>query len=318
MDPFVRPPLPIPAHLSEAARQFLAQPPVQAPPLPKPDDTDGWLRLVAQTDGYIRTWLADHALPSPVAAQDTQVAGVHTFILRPEGNPATDEGPIYLDIHGGALLYGGGDLCARTGSDTALNTGMTTWSVDYRMPPLHPYPAALDDCLAVYRALLEVRDPADVFVGGGSAGGNLAAALLVRAKDEGLPMPAAIVLRTPEVDLTESGDSFNTLAGIDNVLSSLRDVNELYANGHGLSHPYLSPLFADLSGFPPTFLQSGTRDLFLSNTVRMHRTLLAAGVEAELHVFEAMPHGGFGGTSPEDAELAAMVRHFLDRHRRRH
>jgi acetyl esterase/lipase len=130
-------------------------------------------------------------------------------------------------------------------------------------------------------------------------------------------MPTALVLRTPEVDLTESGDSFHTNAGIDNVLSSLREVNELYANGYDLSHPYLSPLFADLSGFPPTFLQSGTRDLFLSNTVRMHRKLLSAGVEAELHVFEAMPHGGFGGTSPEDAELAAAVRDFLDRHRRR-
>ncbi|MGS2644660.1 alpha/beta hydrolase fold domain-containing protein [Streptosporangium sp. LJ11] len=318
MNPPSHPPLPIPAHLSKAAREFLTQPPpTQAPSLPEREDTDGWLRLVERTDGYIRAWLADRALPSPVAAQDTQVAGVHTYVLRAEGDTATDKGPIYLDIHGGALLYGGGDLCAHSCAETALNTGMTTWSIDYRMPPLHLYPAALDDCLAVYQALLKVRDPADVFVGGASAGGNLAAALLVRAKDEGLPMPAALVLRTPEVDLTESGDSFHTNAGIDNVLSSLREVNELYANGYDLSHPYLSPLFADLSGFPPTFLQSGTRDLFLSNTVRMHRKLLWAGVEAELHVFEAMPHGGFGGTSPEDAELAAAVRDFLDRHRRR-
>jgi epsilon-lactone hydrolase len=315
MNPSARPALPVPAHLSEAARQFLAQPPTQAPPYPKRDDIDGWLRVVEQTDGYIRTLLGDRALP--VAVQDTQVAGVRTFVLRVDGDPSTDEGPIYLDFHGGALLFGGGDLCARTGGHTAQSIGMTTWSVDYRMPPLHPHPAALDDCLAVYRALLDVRDPADVFVGGGSAGGNLAAALLVRAKDEGLPMPAALVLRTPEVDLTESGDSFHTLAGIDN-LSSLREMNELYADGHDLSHPYLSPLFADLSGFPPTFLQSGTRDLFLSNTVRMHRKLLSAGVEAELHVFEALPHGGFGGTSPEDAEVAAAVRRFLDRHRRRH
>ncbi|MFC5827232.1 alpha/beta hydrolase [Nonomuraea insulae] len=318
MNPPPHPPLPIPAHLSEAARQFLTQPPTQAPALPKRDDTDGWLRLIEQTNGYIRTWLADHALPAPVAVQDTHIADIHTYVLRAESDPATDEGPIYLDIHGGALLYGGGDLCAHAAGDAARSTGMTTWSVDYRMPPLHPYPAALDDCLTVYRALLKVCDPADVFVGGASAGGNLAAALLVRAKDEGLPMPAALVLRTPEVDLTESGDSFHTNAGIDNVLSSLREVNELYADGHDLSHPYLSPLFADLSGFPPTFLQSGTRDLYLSNTVRMHRKLLSAGVEAELQVFEAMPHGGFGGTSPEDAELAAAVRRFLDRHRRRH
>ena len=95
------------------------------------------------------------------------------------------------------------------------------------------------------------------------------------------------------------------------------NVNLLYANGHDLTEPYLSPLFGDLAGFPPTYLWTGTRDLFLSNTVRMHRKLRAAGVEAELHVGEAMPHGGFGGTTPEDQELAGELAGFLERHRRR-
>jgi acetyl esterase/lipase len=197
----------------------------------------------------------------------------------------------------------------------AMTTGMIHWAVDYRMPPLHPYPVPLDDCMAVYVQLLEERSPRDIFVGGTSAGGNLAAALIARAKDEGLPMPAALVLLTPEVDLTESGDSFETNRHADNVLGSLMEANLLYANGHDLAHPYISPLFADVAGFPPTFLQAGTRDLYLSNTVRMHRALRAAGVEAELHVFEAMPHGGFGG-APEDIELRMEVRRFLDAHRR--
>jgi acetyl esterase/lipase len=192
---------------------------------------------------------------------------------------------------------------------------MITWAVDYRMPPRHPYPAALDDCLTVYRRALRERSPEDIFVGGGSAGGNLAAALLLRAKDEGMPMPTGLVLLSPEVDLTESGDTFQTLLGIDHVLRPLMQVNLLYANGHDLSEPYLSPLFGDVTGFPPTFLHSGTRDLFLSNTVRMHRKLRAAGVEAELHVFEGMPHGGLGG-APEDIELGMEVQRFLERHRR--
>jgi acetyl esterase/lipase len=196
-----------------------------------------------------------------------------------------------------------------------MATGMIGWAPDYRMPPLHPYPTPLDDCMSVYRRLLETRSPTDIFVGGGSAGGNLAAALVARAKDEGLPLPAALVLLSPEVDLTESGDSFETNLGIDNVLGSLMQTNLLYANGHDLTHPYLSPLFADLRGFPPTFLQTGTRDLFLSNTVRMHRKLRACGVEAELHVFEAMPHGGFAG-APEDLEVRIEMRRFLDKHRR--
>ena len=129
-------------------------------------------------------------------------------------------------------------------------------------------------------------------------------------------MLAGLVLMTPEVDLTESGDSFTTNLRLDNILSgSLMPANLLYANGHDLSHPYLSPLFADVTGWPPTFIQAGTRDLFLSNAVRMHRKLRNAGVDAELHVFEAMPHGGFGG-APEDLEMAAERRRFLDRVRR--
>jgi epsilon-lactone hydrolase len=160
------------------------------------------------------------------------------------------------------------------------------------------------------------RSPDNVFVAGASAGGNLAAALLLRAKDEGLPMPAALVLLSPEVDLTESGDSFHTNLGIDHVLAPLMHVNLLYAGGHDLADPYLSPLFGDVTGFPPTFIQTGTRDLFLSNSARMHRKLRASGVEAELHVFEAMPHGGFGG-APEDLEVGVEVQRFLGRYRRR-
>jgi monoterpene epsilon-lactone hydrolase len=122
-------------------------------------------------------------------------------------------------------------------------------------------------------------------------------------------------LLTPEADLTESGDSFHTNLGIDCVLTeSLADSIALYAGGHDLRHPYLSPLFGNLTApFPPTFLQAGTRDLFLSNTVRMHRKLRAGGVDAQLHVFEAMPHGGFFG-APEDDELTDEIRRFLAAH----
>src|SRR5581483_9639413 len=118
-----------------------------------------------------------------------------------------------------------------------------------------------------------------------------------RARDEGLPLPAGLVLISPELDLTESGDSFQTNAGVDVMMpEGLMPANLIYAAGHDLADPYVSPLFGDFTkGFPPTFLQCGTRDLLLSNTVRMHRALRRAGIDAVLHVFEAMPHGGFGG-----------------------
>lgn len=127
-------------------------------------------------------------------------------------------------------------------------------------------------------------------------------------------MPAGLVLMTPEVDLTESGDTFETLMGIDPVLKArLTESIALYAAGRPLDDPMLSPLFGDLNGFPPTLLQSGTRDLFLSNTVRMHRRLLQVGVPAELHVFEAMPHGGFFA-GPEDMDKDTEIARFVAAH----
>jgi acetyl esterase/lipase len=306
-----RPLPPIPASVSEAAQRFLSAPYLQREERPALDDTEAWIRQIEEGDRFLLERFGTNDLP--VEVDDTDIAGVHTFVIRADGVIAGHEAPIYLDIHGGALIMGGGSVCRVMGSGTAIVNRMVTWAVDYRMPPRHPYPAALDDCMAVYRALLRERRPQDIFVGGASAGGNLAAALLVRAMDEGLPMPAGLVLISPEVDLTESGDSFQVNLGIDNVLtSSLMQTNLLYAAGHDLADPYLSPLFGDVSAFPPTFIQAGTRDLFLSNAVRMHRKLRVAGVDAELHVFEAMPHGGFAG-APEDAEVRAETKRFLDR-----
>jgi acetyl esterase/lipase len=285
--------------------------PATSPPL---DDADAWKAHIAAMDEMIVTSFAASAADIPATHETREIAGVPVHVITPEGVDAGDDAPIYLDIHGGALVAGGGEACRFMNTSTAARAGMHTWGVDYRMPPDHPYPAPLDDCVAVYRALLEVRPPEKIFVGGGSAGGNLVAAMLLRAKDEGLPMPAALALFTPEIDLTESGDSFDTNAGIDYVLvDRLTDSIALYAGDHDLTHPYLSPIFGDVTGFPPTFVQAGTRDLFLSNAVRIHRKLRDAGVDAELHIWEAMPHGGFFG-APEDAEMTVELRRFLAKH----
>ncbi len=276
------------------------------PPL---DDPQAWRDLIALQDETVMSVLASRAAVVRAEQVTREIDGVTVYVVTPL---ECDDDRIVLDLHGGALILMGGAACAAMTVMAAGRSGLPTWGVDYRMPPNHPYPAALNDCMSVYRALLAMRDPSRIVVNGGSAGGNLAAALVVRARDEGIPLPAAVILNTPEVDLTESGDSFSTNLGVDTVLSPLRVVNELYAAGHDLAHPYLSPLFADLTGFPPTLLTTGTRDLFLSNTVRMHRALRRAGVPAELHVLEAAPHGGFLGAAPEDAEIASETRRFID------
>ncbi|MBL7489408.1 alpha/beta hydrolase [Frankia sp. AgB1.9] len=307
--------IPVPTSVSPQARAVLAMGPMDMGEYPAQNDADAWRAMIKAADDAVLSMLLAQASGLPSDVQEIDVAGVRIYTIRPQDLPADDR-RVFLDVHGGALVMGGGECCRLTGAGTAARVGATVWAVDYRMPPDHPYPAALDDCVAAYRALLEDHRPDEIIVGGASAGGNLAAALILRARDEGLPLPAAAVLNTPEVDLTESGDTFQTNLGVDTVLTrSAMPASLLYAAGHDLADPYLSPLFGDLSkGFPPTLLASGTRDLLLSNTVRMHRALRKAGVPADLHVLEAAPHAAFFGTAPEDGELDREVRRFVDAH----
>jgi acetyl esterase/lipase len=306
--------IPVPAHLSEQARAFLSMRlPGERAGYPALDDAEGWKRHIAASDAMITQFFMAGKTNVPCTVSERRESGALAYELIPEGVRAGDR-RTYLDIHGGALIMGAGEVCKAMAAATATCVGARVVAVDYRMPPDHPYPASLDDCLAVYRALLNEREPQEIVVGGGSAGGNLAAAMLLRARDEGLPMPAAAVLISPEVDLTESGDTFRTNSGIDG-MGTLMQANLLYAGGADLAHPYLSPLFGDFSkGFPATFLSSGTRDLFLSNTVRLHRALREAGIEAELHILEAAPHGTFGGSSPEEAAIDREMRRFCEKH----
>jgi monoterpene epsilon-lactone hydrolase len=155
---------------------------------------------------------------------------------------------------------------------------------------------------------------------GSSAGGALTLSMVLRAKQDGLPLPAAIAPGTPMSDLTGSGDTFHTNAMVDNVLvaygANCDARAALYANGHDLKDPLLSPLFGDMHGFPPTILTSGTRDLLLSNTVRVHRKLRQAGVEAVLQVFEGQAHAQFyrDVSAPETREAFEEIAGFFDKH----
>lgn len=308
--------IPFPASISPEAQAKLEQlvgadgvPLNSRYTMPLPEDRAGWMAVKAAADGQYATAVKELAgsLRSQVETIRTGGATLHVATPEAVSNPEC----AYIDFHGGALVFGGGDACIAQARMQADQHGVRCYGVDYRTPPEHPYPAALDDAMVAYRHVLERHAPTRIVVGGRSAGGNLAAAMLLRAKDEALPMPAGLVLLSPQVDLTESGDSFQVNHMVDVILpGSLMRNNLLYAAGAKLSHPHLSPLFGDLTGFPPSFLQSGTRDLFLSNTVRFHRALRQVGVPAELHVFEAMPHGGFMGNTPEDLDLAAETSRF--------
>ncbi|SIT09103.1 alpha/beta hydrolase [Paracoccus saliphilus] len=282
-------------------------------PSPGPDDHDAWRKMQAVADAHYAEQIKGLAGEVRANVETLKIGTATVHVATPR--ELRHEDCVYVDLHGGALVFGGGEACRLGAQIQADQHGMVCYAIDYRMPPDHPYPAALDDCILAYRRAIDIYSANRVVIGGRSAGGNLAMATLLRARDEGLPMPAAAVLLSPEVDLTESGESFRTNRLLDVVLpTSLMNTNLLYAGGEDLAHPYLSPLFGELSAdFPPTFLQSGTRDLLLSNTVRLHRGLRQAGVSAELHIFEAMPHGGFGGTTPEDIDLKREIIDFVRR-----
>lgn len=300
---------PIPSSASAQTQAMLAVP-AEASAFPPRGDTPAWTDYIRAIDEALFSTLPP--LPPTVVFTERDIDGVRVYVHRPAG--VAEGGRVYLDFHPGGLVLMGGKTCRLLGGRLADRLNIEVWSVDYRMPPQHPFPAGLDDALTAYRRLLVERSPSQIIVGGVSAGGNIAAALILRAKTEALPLPAALYLGTPEVDLTESGDSFAVNAAADNTLASLAEVNWLYADGADLADPYLSPLFGDVTGFPPTLLSTGTRDLYLSNTVRMHRKLRQAGVPAELHVFEAMPHSGPASGSPEELELRRELSTFIDSH----
>ena len=308
-----------PTTISALARAALSQGALApAPGWPPADDLPAWRQAIADSDALWAAAAPQMLASSRASIETRTIGGVTCHVATPPDLDATARGRLYLYIHGGAFVFGAGPYARAQGALQADRLGVTTVSVDYRMPPDHPFPAAPEDCLAVYRTLTEAHDPARIVVGGSSAGGNLAAAMALMIRDRGLPAPAGLVLLTPEVDLTEAGDSFavNTLLDV-TLKGPLPDCNALYAAGHDLTDPYLSPLFGDLTGLPPTLVQTGTRDIFLSNSVLMHRKLRKAGVEAELHVWEAMPHGGFGafggGEAPENREIDDEVRRFIER-----
>jgi acetyl esterase/lipase len=306
--------IPPPRSVSAEARAYLATRGPQAPtPDPPLSDTAAWKRVIAARNAQMIA-VADQVLKMSGAAVETRTLGGVTVHVATAPGPAKP----HLFIHGGAFTLFAGQPTMMLTKLQAIYFGGVVYGVDYRMPPDHPYPAALDDCLAVYREVLKLHPPEKLLVSGESAGGNLAGALMHRARDEGLPPPGALFLNTPATDLTNASDSLTTNEYVDVLLkhgSFVGGPAALYAGDADRTSPYLSPLFGDHSrGFPPTYLRTGTRDMLLSDTVRMHAALRAAGVQADLYVGEAMPHSGLGGRSPEDQQARKDTIRWLAKH----
>jgi monoterpene epsilon-lactone hydrolase len=255
-----------------------------------------------------------------VTITPTSIAGVKAFIVVPARIPAKNKNRLLVHVHGGGYIFGPVEAGLSEAVFMAGFGGFKVISVDYRMPPDFPYPAALDDVMAVWKEVVKTVDPKNMAIFGTSTGGGLTLAIILRAKDENLPLPAATAPGTPWADLTDTGDSYNTNEWTDNILVTwngwLGDAAKLYAGNYNMKEPYLSPIYGDFHGFPPTILTSGTRDLFLSNTVRTHRKLRRAGVEAELNIYEGQSHAQYqiDPDAPETKEAFTDIANFFDKH----
>jgi len=306
--------IPLPSTVSPEAQRFLTTG-IDPSPAPPASDKAAWHAAVTKYDAMLAE--RSESVRSAFAGKidERELGGVKVYELLPEGIPPRNTNRVLLYLHPGSFVFGGGVAGIGGAVQLASASQLRVYSIDYRLAPDHPYPAALDDTIAVYREVVKRFEPTSVGLVGVSSGGGLAAAAVLKMRDAGLPLPGAAVLLAPETDLSESGDTIQTNRDFDVVLRHpVPEAIALYAGGTDLRDPYLSPLFGDFAkGYCPTFLQSGTRDMMLSDTVRLHRALRRAGIDAELHVFEAMPHIGFGG-APEDDELQAEELRFLDKH----
>jgi monoterpene epsilon-lactone hydrolase len=248
------------------------------------------------------------------------IDGVKAFMVTPEVIPPDNRNRLLVHVHGGCYVLNPGEAGTGEAIFMAGFGHFKVISVDYRMPPDAPYPAGLDDAMTVWKAALKMAQPGNMAIFGSSAGGAMTLSMVLRAKQEKLPLPGAIAPGTPMADLTEDGDSFHTNAMVDNVLvapgGGCDARARLYANGHDLKDPLLSPIYGDMHGLPPAILTTGTRDLLLSNTVRVHRKLREAGVEASLQVFEGMAHAQYyrDASAPESRQAFEEIARFFDAH----
>ena len=311
--------LPIPAGASAELQAALGA--VPAPDVARSQGLQpGEEQLLAMQKASSVADLAGLSKTHGVDIEKVEIAGVASYIVRPAEVAARHEGQLFLHLHGGGYVLGGGDAAVNEAAMVSGSIGIESLSVDYRMPPRDPFPAAVHDAVAVYKSLLEKRPAASIAIGGTSAGGGLTLAAVHKIKALGLELPGAIWVGTPWADLTKTGDSLYTNEGIDRVLVTydgmLGAMARIYAGQHDLKDPLLSPVYGDFGGFPPTQLVTGTRDMFLSDTARTHRKLKDAGVKADLNVYEGLSHAGYlmVPAAPESKAVFSDLSAFLAEH----
>jgi epsilon-lactone hydrolase len=302
--------VPMPSTISPEAQQWLAS---------LTQNKGGQQTLAerrARTDEWRRFGSGEARKYYPANVEETTTAGVRTDIITPLTMPEANHSRVLINLHGGGFNSDSGSLIEGIPIANLAKTKVV--SVYYRLAPENPFPAAVDDVVAVYQELLKTYKPGSIGIFGTSAGAILTAEVAVRLKQLGLPLPAAMGIFSGLGDFSRIGDSrqlftLNGLPGEMQAIDPHHLPDDQYVGKTDRKDPVLSPLFADLHGMPPSLLVTSTRDILLSDTTTLHRALLRSGVDARLVVFEALPHAfWYHFQLPETKEALEVMAKFFD------
>ena len=300
----------MPSTISPEAQKWLASLP------PKKSGPETLAERRAHTDAWRAQDSAEARRLYPVSVREQSIAGVRTDIITPLAMPEANRVRVLINLHGGGFNSDSGSLIE--GVPIANLAKIKVVSIYYRLAPENPFPAAVDDVVAVYKELLKAYKPQNVGIFGTSAGAILTAEVTVKLRQQGLPLPGALGMFSVLADFSRPSDS-RELFALDGLPGELhpQDPNQppddQYPGKVDRKDPVLSPLYADLHGMPPSLLVTSTRDILLSDTSIFHRALLRAGDDAQLVVFEALPHAfWYHFQLPETQEALELMAKFFD------
>ncbi len=286
----------VPSTISPEAQQVLrgiisAKPYARA--APQADDLEAWRQMYAATEGATEEFNQNAIERAGVTVTDAQLGGVPVLDIRPDD--WEDNGKVLVYTHGGAyVLFSARSTLAISGPMSRA-TGLRVISVNYTTAPFAKWEEIQEQVISVFQSLIsEGYTMEDIALYGDSAGGGLAVSTVLNLRERGMGMPAAVVLWSPWVDLTNAGDTAHTLEGADPTLSYdglLNESAKAFADGLDLNDPRVSPLYADFSkGFSPSLIQAGTKEIFLSTAVRLFQKLEASGQNTKLDIYEGLWH----------------------------
>ncbi|MGV9171413.1 MAG: alpha/beta hydrolase [Promethearchaeia archaeon] len=256
-------------------------------------------------------------IPKDIECEPVDINGIDGEWIRA---PEADLDKVLLYLHGGGFIAGSIDTHRDLVSRISRAANISVLIIDYRLAPEHPFPAGLEDAFKTYQWLLSKKNlnAEDIIIGGDSAGGGFTLSVLIKARDEGLPLPAAAICISPATDLAGTGDTYESKAKLDPFLSPelVIFMRETYLQNTDPKNPLASPLFANLHGLPPIYIQVGTAEILFDDSKRIAKKLESADIEVELDIWEDMIHvfAAFAAIAPEGKKAIENIAQFIKKH----